>query len=176
MFRKVLVFSLLIMLMWTNTGYADVREFFGMKILNPRNLYLSEPVDLELAKRAFTLTSIDKKGKVHYKCDLSITDDSIYCYAWLSDKGIVIDIYNYSKMPIEFNSFADKYYLISKDESFYMVTIDTIRSYPKILNPKNHLLFSLDFDTPGVNISEIIYVAILLDFGKCCLFLKQIEK
>jgi hypothetical protein len=157
-----------------STVYAS--GFFGIRIFDPDKPFSSGLIDLEVAKKAFKMAYKDEEGKVHYDYSQSMADDSIYCYVWLSEKEMVIDIYNYSKKYIELNYFSDKYYLISRDGSFYIPEIDSSSYKPRVLNPKNHLLFALDCNMDGININEITYVMISLDFGEYCLFLRRIGK
>jgi len=175
MFKKVLLFSLLLMLLWVNTSYADTKEFWGMRVFDSKISYLSSLVDFELAKKSFTITKIDDNGDIYYKMDQNIADNSICGYAWVNDQEIILDIYNYSKKPIKFYFYADEYYLISKDGYFYRLTPEESKSYPSILNPKNHILFSFDCDMTGIKMADINYVMILTDYGRCCLFLRQIN-
>jgi len=159
------------MFLLVDTGYAskDIR-FWGMRVFNPERPF--GLVNLKLAIKSFEIVSVDKKG-VAYKRSSRTTDDSISCYAVSDIKGVVMVVFNNSKMPIEFNIDTDKYYSISKDGSFYKLT-PTRKTYPETLNPKKYVIVTLTLN--DISYTDIEYLMVLIDNGRCCIFLKQIKK
>jgi len=170
MLKKIVLFSLLFMSLLVDTGYAiDNIEFWGIRVFDPQKPF--GLVSLEIATKAFEIENKDEKG-VTYKRDANTSDDSISCYALVNENVIAMSIINNSKMPIEFNVYTDKYYSISKDGSFYKLT-PVKEVYPEVLNPKRAVPFVLTLN--DVSYTGIEYLMILIDNGRCCIFLKRIK-
>lgn len=131
MFRQLIAILAILLLVSSSAIAKD--NFFGVKILDSKKILT-----------AITNIRVNPQGGILYTIQKEYADDSIYGFATIS-RDVDFTITNKSKSPLKMNYFADKFELMTNDETFFELekSQNKVSDYPSILNPGESASVSL---------------------------------